>query len=85
MIGMVGPETLLIVAAIVAVMFGGSKIPELARGLGQAKSEFHKGMTQNDEVSGEDVADKEPEPAQLQSREAEPSVSTEDRGDRPPT
>jgi sec-independent protein translocase protein TatA len=39
-----GPD-LLIVAILVAVLiFGGSAIPKFARSLGQAKSEFEKGI-----------------------------------------
>ncbi|MGA2294618.1 MAG: twin-arginine translocase TatA/TatE family subunit [Acidimicrobiales bacterium] len=40
-----GPD-LLIVAIIAAVLiFGGSAIPKFARSLGQAKSEFEKGIS----------------------------------------
>ncbi|MFN8026768.1 MAG: twin-arginine translocase TatA/TatE family subunit [Acidimicrobiia bacterium] len=35
---------LLLVLAVVAVLFGGSKLPNLARSLGEAKSEFDKGI-----------------------------------------
>ncbi len=38
-----GPD-LLIVLAIVVVLFGGSKLPQLARSLGEAKKELDKGM-----------------------------------------
>ena len=38
----VGPTELLIVLVIALVVFGGKKIPELARSLGQAKNEFEK-------------------------------------------
>ena len=38
----IGPE-LLIVLAVVALLFGGSRLPHLARSLGSAKSEFEKG------------------------------------------
>jgi sec-independent protein translocase protein TatA len=37
------PEIILIVAVVVLFMFGGSKIPELARSLGKAKKEFEEG------------------------------------------
>jgi TatA/E family protein of Tat protein translocase len=37
-----GPE-MLIVVAIIAILFGGSKIPQFARSLGSAKNEFEKG------------------------------------------
>ncbi|MEY2571566.1 MAG: sec-independent protein translocase protein TatA [Acidimicrobiaceae bacterium] len=38
-----GAPELLIILAVILVMFGGSKLPSLARSLGQAKQEFEKG------------------------------------------
>jgi sec-independent protein translocase protein TatA len=38
-----GPE-LLIVLAVVLVIFGGKKVPELARSLGKAQREFRDGQ-----------------------------------------
>jgi len=37
-------EVILIVVAVGLVVFGSSKIPKIARGLGSAKSEFEKGI-----------------------------------------
>lgn len=42
----IGPSELLIVLIVLLVVFGGSKIPKLARNLGQAQSEFKKGLSQ---------------------------------------
>lgn len=39
----VGPAELLIVLAVVLLLFGSKKLPELARGLGQAAHEFRRG------------------------------------------
>lgn len=39
-----GPE-LLIILAIVLVIFGGAKLPKLARSLGQAQKEFKEGLS----------------------------------------
>jgi len=39
-----GPPELLIVLAIALLLFGGAKLPSLARSLGQAKQEFQKGL-----------------------------------------
>lgn len=40
-----GPEVL-IVLVVVVVLFGGSRIPKLARNLGQAQKEFKKGLSE---------------------------------------
>ncbi len=38
-----GPPELLIILAVVLVLFGGAKLPALARSLGQARHEFEQG------------------------------------------
>ena len=40
----IGPPELLIILAVVLVLFGGKKLPELARSLGKAKQEFQDGL-----------------------------------------
>lgn len=45
---MIGSSELFIVAAIVLLLFGGKKIPELMRSMGQGVRYFKKGM--NEEV-----------------------------------
>lgn len=44
-----GPE-LLIVLAVVVLLFGARKVPELARSLGQAKREFEHGTRESEET-----------------------------------
>jgi sec-independent protein translocase protein TatA len=39
-----GPPELLIILVIVLVIFGGAKLPKLARSLGQAQKEFKQGV-----------------------------------------
>ncbi len=39
-----GPPELLILLIIVLVLFGGAKLPKLARSLGQAQREFREGV-----------------------------------------
>ena len=41
--GSIGAPELMIVLVIALLVFGGSKLPQLARSMGQAKSEFRKG------------------------------------------
>ena len=49
----IGYQELLIILVIVLVLFGGSKLPELARSLGSSVKEFKKGVS---EASKEDAA-----------------------------
>jgi sec-independent protein translocase protein TatA len=39
----VGPAELLIGLAVVVILFGSSRLPKLARSLGEARREFEKG------------------------------------------
>ena len=41
-------EVILIVVAVAMIVFGSSKIPKIARGLGSAKSEFERGLKVGD-------------------------------------
>jgi sec-independent protein translocase protein TatA len=51
MFGLGAPE-LLIVLAVVLLLFGSTKLPKLARSLGEAQKEFKKGV---DEGKGDDA------------------------------
>lgn len=44
-----GATELLIVLAVILVLFGGAKLPKLARSLGQAQNEFKKGIKDTDD------------------------------------
>lgn len=48
-----GAPELLIVLLVILVLFGGAKLPKLARSMGQAQSEFKRGLSE-----GSDKADK---------------------------
>ena len=47
-LGMIGPWQIVLIVAVVLLLFGGRKIPELMRGLGQGMKEF-KDATKGDE------------------------------------
>ncbi len=53
-----GPPELIIILIVVLVLFGSTKIPKLARSLGQAQREFKKGTDSDvdDDDLDEDVA-----------------------------
>ena len=50
MFGLGAPE-LLIILLVVLVLFGGTKLPGLARSLGRAQSEFKAGLAESDKKS----------------------------------
>lgn len=52
-----GPTELIIVLIIVLVLFGGAKLPKLAKSLGEAQREFKKGTEEGDKVEAEKSAD----------------------------
>ncbi len=56
-----GPAELIVILVIVLVLFGGAKLPKLARSLGQAKNEFEAGTREGSE----------PEPARDDARKSE--------------
>lgn len=41
-----GATELIIILVIVLVVFGGAKLPKLARSIGQAQKEFQEGVTE---------------------------------------
>ena len=55
-----GPTELIIVLVIVLVLFGGSKLPKLAKSLGEAQREFKKGTEDAEGESEETNADSGP-------------------------
>lgn len=44
-----GAPEMLIVLVVILVLFGGAKLPKLARSLGQAQNEFKKGIRDGDD------------------------------------
>ncbi len=52
--GDVGAPELLIILVVVLLVFGGAKLPELARSLGKAKNEFQKGVDEGMPDAGDD-------------------------------
>ena len=74
-----GPD-LIVILLIILVLFGAKKLPELARGMGQAVKEFQKAK---DEFSDELHKAGKPE-LEASKPEVKPAQSTVARGDNQP-
>ncbi len=52
--GSIGAPELLIILLVLLLLFGGAKLPKLARSLGEASKEFKKGVEQSDKEETKD-------------------------------
>lgn len=77
LIGGLGTPELIIIFAVIILLFGASKLPELARGSGRALRIFKaetKGL-------GDDDEQKTPEQLEIEQRQAESDVLRQERRD----
>lgn len=58
--GSIGATELLIVLVVILVIFGGAKLPKLARSLGSASKEFKAGQLEGDKTLEEAKKDDKP-------------------------
>lgn len=65
LLGFGGPTEWIIILAVVFLLFGGSKLPQLAKALGQSKRAFKEGL---------DEADEEARQKQLKAQQTPPST-----------
>jgi sec-independent protein translocase protein TatA len=75
--GLGGPE-LLIILAVLILLFGAKKLPELAKGLGKSINEFKKASTEKEDEERE-AAKKDA--AQSPAANAKPVESSKTHGD----
>ena len=50
-----GSQELIIVLIIVLILFGGAKLPQMMKGLGEGMKEFRKATRDEDEVGSENT------------------------------
>ena len=77
------PTALIIVAVLVLLLFGGSKIPEMMRGLGTGLGEFKKGLKDSnaDDELDRDKREKEEQEKRIKAR-VEEEMRREDEAKR---
>jgi sec-independent protein translocase protein TatA len=57
--GLASPSHLIVVLAILLLLFGAKRIPELARGLGDGIKEFREGISSSDDEAKVEVSESE--------------------------
>ena len=57
-LGMVGPWQVVLIVALVVLLFGARKIPELMKGLGGGVKEFKKAMRDEEDDNSKDDSKK---------------------------
>ena len=56
-LGMIGPWQIGIIVVVIVLLFGGRKIPELMKGIGQGMTEFKKATKKDNDESDEAKSD----------------------------
>lgn len=56
----IGGTELIVILVIILILFGGSKLPSLARGLGQSVKEFKKASQDDDKPKAEEEKKSDP-------------------------
>jgi len=74
----VGATELIILLAIILLLFGAKRIPEMARSLGRGKHEFHRGVSEDADSLGEQgkVAEDDDKSAHPEGDRAEQRASS---------
>lgn len=71
LIGSFGPWEIVLIVAVIVLLFGGKKIPELMKGIGKGVKSFKQGMNEVEkEIKADEPAPKE-EPAKEESPKEE--------------
>lgn len=69
----IGTTELILIGGVALLLFGGKKLPEMMRGLGQGVKEFKKGMSEVAPVDGEEPAKENVEASEVPQGETKGS------------
>ncbi|MFN8256604.1 MAG: twin-arginine translocase TatA/TatE family subunit [Bacteroidales bacterium] len=53
LLGAIGPTEIILVVAVLVLLFGGKKLPELMKGIGQGMKEFKKAVKEEPDTSSD--------------------------------
>jgi sec-independent protein translocase protein TatA len=57
-IGGLGTPELIIIAVVIVLLFGATRLPQLAKALGQSKRAFKEGLDEGDAEARKEIKDK---------------------------
>jgi len=66
---MLSTQDILLVLAIVAVLYGGKKLPEIGKGIGEAIRNFKKGISEQEHIDVTPAKEEPPKPAEEQKKD----------------
>jgi sec-independent protein translocase protein TatA len=70
-LGGLSPMELIIIVAVIVLLFGSSKIPQLMRGVGSGINEFKKGLKEGDQAAADAKPAEPAKPAEAKPAEPE--------------
>jgi sec-independent protein translocase protein TatA len=77
----VGPAELLIVLLIALLVFGGAKLPKLARSIGEAAKEFRAGIDEGARSTSDDAEESKTDAAGSTKADAQSKIDAEPKID----
>lgn len=75
----IGTTELLLIGGMALLLFGGKKLPEMMRGLGQGVKEFKKGMNEMKTPDEEQADENQTETANHKDKEVTPKTTEDER------
>jgi sec-independent protein translocase protein TatA len=57
-IGGLGTSELLVIAVVIFLLFGATRLPQLAKSLGQSKRAFKEGLDESDKEAHKEIGEK---------------------------
>lgn len=56
----IGPPEILLIVGVIVLLFGAKRLPEIARSMGKAKTEFKKGLQEGEAEASSPSEESEP-------------------------
>ena len=78
LIGMPGGAELIIILVVILLLFGSTRLPQLARGMGKSISEFKKGIAEGETTDERELAEKRREQLRDGERAREDELTSAD-------